>query len=429
MKTRKIYQDNNSWAQKNIYKTITRNFHKNIPLTAATISLVTMTFWNIGKKMFSKSNIFNTRTSRPTITQQLYNAAFLATATIRHRDQEANILESKTRHLYNEINKTIPDDIEKDYIPNVAMEDDKQGIVTCDLDYLLQNECDLATPLNSCKQCIGMRECTRGLNPQDSYIILVVDGKDYELPLPQDMSKGKCLPSVHNVKSCNPYVGTPVVAKVGGNYIYYCREKFPDMVRKSHIFAEPDIIVACGENDGIGILVNPLTQVPWHGERDYEPIHASCSCNLQLGYIPTNYSLITQTYQACGRDVCGDYGQSKPLAYNEPHQCLCEPGYIKCPPVHPNTLSTTEIEMLCGSANRNGHETCVLDPCRWGFENITSPRDLYMNENEGRCVTTLDDNQMGVLIKTRDKPRGVYALYNEINMCSKLNMDKVWAQQ
>jgi hypothetical protein len=133
----------------------------------------------------------------------------------------------------------------RDYAPFTVF-DDNEGKVDCDPKHLILHDCDLDSPVESCKHCKGQTTCQRftedlvfslGSKNKKKKNAREIDAKNIAIKFSADTSKGKCLPSRNNKKfRCNPYSGQIVLAKRGDEAIWLCTPKYPELVNKSILF-------------------------------------------------------------------------------------------------------------------------------------------------------------------------------------------------
>jgi hypothetical protein len=273
-----------------------------------------------------------------------------------------------------------------DYAPLVKREEDRQGQIECNFAYLTRNDCDLSMPYDTCKQCLGFRRCQYipgGVDYTENGGVTILE----HLDMPTENGRGRCLPEQLEFK-CNPYVGTPLLSKHGGQVFWLCIEQFPGLVAKTSMFGEPDTVIACGEHMGMGTLVHPITFRPWREERDYIPTLASCNCNRPF---VAKYDIDGRALQ-CISDYCAPGLNDG----NVDGSCSCPSGYVSCP--SSPALGIVETRYLCPLAIEFEYETCVPDPC--------APLGAF-NAVTNKCELLASAGVAVALMTTRLVPRGL----------------------
>lgn len=309
----------------------------------------------------------------------------------------------------------------KDYAPFTNLVDTTQGNVSCDISYLIQNDCDLSNPIGSCKQCSGITQCQRfaqGISYVDSEKSGIINFSD-------DPSKGKCLPPRDGSFSCNPYVGDAILAKHGARPFWFCRPKYPDLVTKETYFGDVSYVVAC---NGRGTLINPKTGVPWSKERSYDPRLATCKC--VSGSVPGDKNEFGN-FSGCVSDPCAPgvsitdkqqktQGNNNSTRFNfvdnsekklSFQSCSCPKGMIPCPS---NAFSAIEQQFYCPEAMVNNYVTCRKDPC-----NVVP--GFYYNYDKKICASDdLEKNHYNIWFDENVTNRGVPFIRPDICGISKV---------
>lgn len=231
-------------------------------------------------------------------------------------------------------------------------------------------------PVSSCGRCSETFVCKR---EESLYFIDSVTGSERVTPLPDDPTKGRCVPVPEKRFVCNPYSGRTLLATRAGRAFWYCDPKYPNLVDKLDYFGDvEDDTPACSER---GTLVHPETHVPWRKTQDFEPIHGVCDC-------PDDR--VAQGFD-CIRNPC------YPGVVNENGRgCYCPSSHVECG-VGTAVFEDWELQYHCPDATESRFgKKCVRDPC--------SPHGFF-DRNKKKCVS--ESHQV---IFGKDIPRRGYVI-------------------
>lgn len=235
----------------------------------------------------------------------------------------------------------------KDYSPGIWTPELDEGTVDCNLEYMLNNDCDLSQPLTACKSCKGLFSCQR---TEDDVVYKDPNSaQSFKIPMPSDKNRGRCLP-IKDDFSCNMFSGNVILSKRGGVPFWFCDPKYPSLISKFNYFG--DVVNDSKACNG-GTLVDPVSLRPWRDTMDFEPIYGTCKCPEPL--VPGEKGP-ADTFLNCINDPCN------PGTRNANGGCNCPRGYVQCGE-GAEAFESWELQYHCPGAVVNNTTWCVPDPC------------------------------------------------------------------